>query len=141
MGDAIAERDWDFVTLQQASGSSGLADTYGGLETLIEYVQNKLPETAHAKLAWHMTWAYQQNSTHADFGKYDRDQTTMYRSIVSAVNERIVPCGDFAAIVPNGTAVQNARTSFVGDTLTRAVIRDGADVDVSITFSSENSIK
>ena len=119
MGDAIAERDWDFVTLQQASGSSGLADTYGGLETLIEYVQNKLPETAHAKLAWHMTWAYQQNSTHADFGKYDRDQTTMYRSIVSAVNERIVPCGDFAAIVPNGTAVQNARTSFVGDTLTR----------------------
>lgn len=29
----------------------------------------------------------------------------------------------------------------VGDTLTLNVIRDGADVDVSITFSSENSIK
>lgn len=29
----------------------------------------------------------------------------------------------------------------VGDTLTLTVIRDGADVDVSITFSSENSIK
>ena len=43
----------------------------------------------------------------------------MYESILSATKEKIVPRTDFAAIIPTGTAVQNARTSYFGDTLTK----------------------
>ena len=66
-----------------------------------------------------MTWAYQQNSTHGDFSKYNKDQLTMYQAIVDTVNARIESNSKIELVVPNGTSIQNARTSFVGDNLTR----------------------
>ena len=119
MGDAIAAQDWDFVSLQQASGSSGQERTFGRLQELADYVKATLPDSAHAKLVWHMTWAYQGNSSHGEFAKYDRDQFTMYQKIVETVESKVLPKRDFAQVIPSGTAVQNARTSYVGDTLTR----------------------
>ena len=41
------------------------------------------------------------------------------RRILSAVLECVEPNKNIVKIVPNGTAIQNARTSYVGDTLTR----------------------
>jgi hypothetical protein len=46
----------------------------------------------------------------------------MYNAIINAVQTKIVPMvnsGDFYTIIPSGTAVQNARTSVLGDTLCR----------------------
>lgn len=119
MGDAIASQDWDFVSLQQASGSSGIESTYGKLQELIDYVRKMLPADAHTQLVWHMTWAYQQSSTHAEFPKYDSNQQKMYQMIVQTVQNKILTNDAFSAVIPNGTAVQNARTSVVGDALTR----------------------
>ena len=66
-----------------------------------------------------MTWAYQQNSTHQEFVKYNKNQITMYEAIVEAVKEKVRSNEDISMVIPVGTAIQNARTSFVGDTLTR----------------------
>ena len=43
----------------------------------------------------------------------------MYNAIVDAVKSEIVPMQEFDFVIPSGTTVQNLRTSFVGDTLTR----------------------
>jgi hypothetical protein len=43
----------------------------------------------------------------------------MYETIVSVLKDKILPRTEFTAIIPTGTAVQNARTSFIGDTLTK----------------------
>ncbi|MBQ6700808.1 MAG: DUF4886 domain-containing protein, partial [Oscillospiraceae bacterium] len=113
---ALAERDWDYITIQQASNYSGVESTYNDdLTYLVDYVK----ERSDAKLGWHMTWAYQQNSTHSAFPTYNKDQMTMYNAIISAVQNKIVTNGNFDFIVPNGTAVQNSRTSLLGDTTTR----------------------
>ena len=114
---AIKYTDWDFITMQQASGSSGLPSAYSNLDNLIRYVKN-LATNPNVKLVWHQTWAYQQNSTHGDFAKYDKNQTTMYNAILSTMQSQVLG-KDLVAIIPNGTAVQNARTSFIGDNLTR----------------------
>lgn len=116
MKDAIASENWDFISLQQASGSSGIAESYSELEYMIEYVSSHAPSSA---LVWNMTWAYQQDSDHGEFYKYGNDQLKMYESIISAVRDRVYENGAFARVIPNGTAIQNARTSYVGDTLTR----------------------
>ena len=116
MGDAIKSQKWDFISLQQASGSSGIADTYVELEYLIGYVKSLCPD---AKIIWNMTWAYQQDSTHKDFAKYDGNQLNMYRSIVTAVEDVVIYRAKIETVVPNGTAIQNARTSYIGDKLTR----------------------
>ncbi len=113
---AVESDDWDFITFQQVSGQSGIASTYDDLYELIKIVE---PLNPSARLAWHMTWAYQKGSGHSDFGKYNKDQMTMYNAIVSAVNTKILPVDNIEIVIPAGTAIQNVRTSFIGDTLTR----------------------
>lgn len=113
---ALESRSWDYVSLQQGSPVSGVESSYNqDLSNLISYVKGR----SDAKLVWHMTWAYQQNSTHSAFPTYNKDQMNMYNAIVSAVQNKIVTNENFDLIIPNGTAVQNSRTSLLGDTTTR----------------------
>ncbi|MBI9010179.1 MAG: DUF4886 domain-containing protein [Tenericutes bacterium] len=117
--DGLIDEDWDVITIQQVSSDSGMPATYNSdLETLIDYVvQNKT--NPFASLAWHMTWAYQQDTTHGGFLNYSSDQLTMYQAITATVQEKIVSRDDISFVIPSGTAIQNLRTSFMGDNLTR----------------------
>lgn len=113
---AVTSREWDYVLFQQASGYSGVSDTYDDLEPLIEIVKPLCPKST---FGWHMTWAYQNDSTHSQFSTYDNNQATMYSSIVEAVKKKVLTNKNIAIVIPCGTAIQNARTSVLGDTLTR----------------------
>lgn len=119
MKDIIEGEDWDYVLFQQASHYSGKGETYRFLPELLQRVEGCLKDKNHSRFAWNMTWAYQKDSDHPNFPDYDRDQTKMYRSICSAVQSEVLPLNRFALILPIGTAIQNARTSSLGDTLTR----------------------
>lgn len=67
-----------------------------------------------------MTWAYETGYTGSAFSTYYRkNEMFMYDSIVNCVKGYIVPHEGFDFIIPAGTAIQNARTSFLGDKLTR----------------------
>ena len=120
ISQAMADQDWDIVTLQQASGNSGQTSTFEPyLENLIGYIQENEPG---AKILWHMTWAYAQDSTHSSFPNYNSNQMTMYEAIVNATQSVVVPyqtAGTIEKIIPSGTAIQNARTSYVGDHFNR----------------------
>ena len=116
ISQALMEEEYDIVSLQQASGSSGISSTYENLPHIIDEL---LFLNENLKFVWNMTWAYQQNSTHSDFGKYNKSQSNMYESIVNVVQEEVETNEYIDLIIPNGTSIQNARTSFVGDNLTR----------------------
>ncbi len=127
MEQAIKYADWDFITLQQNSGNSGGAASYSCLQNLMNYVldvatdvENNPNANPNVKLVWHQTWAYQQNSTSSAFATYNNDQMTMFNAIMSCLETQVLP-KDFFALIPNGTAIQNARTSFIGDTFSRDV--------------------
>ena len=60
-----------------------------------------------------------------EFPKYDRDQAKMYKTITERVQELILPRETISAVIPSGTAIQNLRTSYIGDGLTR----DGYHLD------------
>ncbi len=114
---ALKSRNWDFVSVQQASGSSGMTDSYEPyLTTVMDAVKTHCPG---AKRMWHMTWAYQGNASHGEFGKYGCVQIRMYNAILEAVRTKVLSRGDFDIVIPCGTAVQNLRTSFIGDNVTR----------------------
>ena len=115
----LLHKDWDIIVLQQGSHDSGMPDSYENyLTKLIEYI-NEHKTNPKAKLAWNVTWAYQADSTHSAFIRYGKDQMTMYDSIVNAVKTKVVPHSEISYIIPAGTAIQNARTSYIGDNLTR----------------------
>lgn len=115
----LQDEEWDYISLQQASGQSGIPSSYEPyLTQLVDYVRRNAIQ-ANVKLMWNMTWAYQADSTHGDFAKYANNQDVMYSAIINAVNTNIVNNDSFDFIIPCGTAVQNMRTSAIGDTLTR----------------------
>ena len=66
-----------------------------------------------------MTWAYQQNLESTNFENYNSDQMTMYNAIVNAVNSKVITNELIDGLIPSGTTIQNMRTSYLGDTLTR----------------------
>lgn len=115
---ALKSRKWDYVTVQQASKFSGMPATYEPyLSTVLQEIKTDRPD---AQVGWHMTWAYKGNYTSANFGNYSYNQMTMYNAIVSAVQSVIVPKkDDIDFVIPVRTAIQNLRTSFIGDHLNR----------------------
>ena len=112
---AFGAAKWDVVTIQQVSSDSGRPDTYKKLEAVVDMLRQSEPQ---AKILWHMTWAYQQNSDHWAFAYYNKDQMTMYNAIVETVQSKVLPLSAIKGVIPSGTAVQNLRTSSLGDTLT-----------------------
>lgn len=121
---ALSDDSWDYISVQQASKFSGKYDTYeASLPELLAYVRSHGPRKARVVL--HQTWAYRQGADHSGFKLYGDDQAAMYSAIVDA-NRRAARLGGIKIVVPVGTAVQNARTSFVGDNLDR----DGYHLDL-----------
>ncbi len=118
MLDAVSSNDWDFISFQQASGYSGIESSYDYLEELMDIVEGYCI-SKNTRFVWNMTWAYQQNSSHGDFPKYDNSQTKMYQMITTTVQNKIVPNKRIEIISPTGTAIQNVRQSYIGDKLTR----------------------
>lgn len=115
---AVQSDNWDFVLFQQASPVSGYANTYDDLTLLIKLVE-PLCTNENVQFGWHMTWAYKSDSTNGAFKNYGNLQTVMYSAITSAVKTKIETNPYITKIIPNGTVIQNARTSYVGDNFTR----------------------
>ena len=112
----LQDEEWDIVTVQQASGSSGVETTYTPLAKILEYIATNEP---NADVYWHLTWAYQQNSTHSSFPTYGSNQMKMYEAILKAYNSKVKVQESIVGTIPSGTAVQNLRSSYIGDTITR----------------------
>ncbi|MBB1645334.1 DUF4886 domain-containing protein [Sphingobacterium sp. UME9] len=118
LSEALIDEAWDYISFQQASPLSGDYDSYAkDLPPLYDYVTKHIlfPET---KYILHQTWAYQNGSSHEGFVRYNRSQDSMYRAIANTSQE-VFNWGNFDLLIPSGTAVQNARSSFVGDHFTR----------------------
>ena len=127
IADAIADEDWDYISFQQVSSSSGIYESYvEPLPLLFENVK-QMATNPDVKYILHQTWAYAQSSTHSGFAHYNNDQLTMYSAIVDAV-WRAKELAPIDIIVPAGTAIQNGRTSDIGDNF----CSDGYHLDVNI---------
>lgn len=112
---AIEDEPWDYISFQQASPNSGQLETVqASLPAVFEYVKSKITNP-NVKYAYHSTWAYAPNTTNtAAFANYGSNQTTMFNAIVN-VSKNIEPIIPSHVIIPSGTAIQNARTSVLGE--------------------------
>ena len=132
----LQDEDWDTVILQEQSSRAGQPvyyDQNGRLTGLIEYIRETmkaestaspadLPDGAEkpeARIGWFMTWAYAEGHETPGFDIFGKDQMTMYNAVANAVKTNIEGRDDIDFIVPAGTVIQNARTSYLGDTLNR----------------------
>lgn len=116
--EGLKEEEWDYISLQQVSHNAGLYETFFPyLPHLMSYVRRNARKPDF-QFVLHMTWAYAEDTSHPGFSNYERNQGTMYNAIVDTAN-KIASETEISIIVPVGTAIQNARTSKMKDTLTR----------------------
>ena len=113
---AVKSDDWDYIVIQQVSPLSGEASSFESANALIDIIE---PLNPSARIAWNMTWAYQSTFNDSRFVRYGSNQDTMYQSIISATKSKILTNDKFDVIIPTGTVIQNVRSSYIGDTLTR----------------------
>jgi len=97
--EALLNRPWDVVTLQQASHFSPFFDTYTPyIEKLAEYVRLYCPK---AKLAVHKTWAYAEGGTKLASVNFPTHEA-MYNALSDAYGKAaelinadiVIPSGD-----------------------------------------------
>jgi hypothetical protein len=116
--NAVRDEKWDYISFQQVSQLSGQLDSYFPyLTNLIDYVK-QFTTNPDVKFILHQTWAYAAHSTHSGFPAYNNDQIKMYNAIVDAT-EKAAERANIDILIPSGTAIQNGRTSIIGDTFDR----------------------
>ncbi len=113
---ALHDGRYDYISFQQASHDSGIRSSYEPwLQTLIDAVVAAQP---NAQLCWMQTWAYASSSDHPAFQRYHHNQQLMYDSIMSCTHA-VLADHPRLCVIPCGTAIQNARSTKLGDSLCR----------------------
>ena len=104
--EALMEEAWDYVTMQQVSGNSGILESfYPYIRNISEYVTQYAPS---AEQLLHQTWAYEVDSEHPDFIKYNSDQEKMYEAITEAYGSL---AKEFSfRVIPSGRVIQEIRS-------------------------------
>lgn len=116
--EALLNRNWDIITLQQASFLSVNYNEYQPyLNELAAFVRRMVPK---AKIAIHQTWAYEQGSEFlSNLGAYT-DQKDMFNALKKAYDKAASDVNaDF--IIPSGMVFQSLLESGI-----EKVHRDGS---------------
>lgn len=114
----LKDEPWDYVFFQQGDGLYGIESSHHPyIENLTAYVAKYLDSGSY-KTGYQMTWAFPKNCTNARFSNYDNDQDKMYRACADCAKS-LKDKGYVDIIIPTGTAIQNGRTTSLGDTFNR----------------------
>lgn len=112
--NAITEENWDFISFQESSDLAGVSDGYQEFLPQLVELTKSYASNPDLKIALHQPWAYAEDASQEGFSLYEYDQIKMYNAIVSAVNQAASE-SDIDIIIPSGTAIQNGRTTYLGD--------------------------
>ncbi|MBQ3071950.1 MAG: DUF4886 domain-containing protein [Oscillospiraceae bacterium] len=110
---ALKDEDWDIISFMQTP-----SHTYQPAKNqLMYYVQKAHPD---ANFVWNQIWAHAKTSKQSAFvDLWDADQDKMYSGMIGLLQQHVLPDPRIRTLMPTGTAIQNARTSFLGDNLDR----------------------
>lgn len=120
--EVLMEDDWDYIITQQASHDSGWVDTYEPfLGLMVQYLKEKAPK---AEVLLMETWAYEVDSRHWNYMRYNRNQAYMYERLKKSYYDmaekyglRLIKCGDIIQAIRGKEpfVVQNGGTSLCRD--------------------------
>lgn len=102
---ALTSDTFDAVTVQQVSGFSGIYESYKPyINDIISFIRKYQPS---AQLYLHRTWAYEIDSAHSDFFRYEQDQIKMFKAICEATNKISAEIG--VPLILSGDVIQALR--------------------------------
>lgn len=103
--EMLETEEWDYIVTQQASHDSGWLNSYEPfIGLMVEYLKKKAPS---AQIMLQETWAYEINSSHGGFMRYNRSQQEMYQKIHKAYTTMERKYG--LRLIPSGSVIQKVR--------------------------------
>lgn len=140
---ALQEEEWDFVTVQSSPdyiGGQAISNfslgvnndgskitlsnpqtEYEAMDQITDWIKANATN-ADVKIDYHMIWSFSQGCDlwsgmyHKDPATNKYSQMVMYNNIVTITQEKVQNHEDINRVIPSATAIQNARSSFMGDT-------------------------
>lgn len=113
--DALLDEDWDYVTLQTSPDYvGGQNQEYSYIPAITDWIKSNATNP-NVEIQWHMIWAFSKGCDLWSYAYHNYDQMTMYQNIAAVTKQHIVTNDTFTGIIPSCTAIQNARSSFIGD--------------------------
>ena len=148
---ALWDEDWDIVTFQPdpdfgydtfANGvpcrcewgcNTNISSDYLHFNDLVDKVlailadpNNPNGPNTDVKLYYHLTWTFAADCW---LGKYlypkGYNQMTLYQDFINATKNKVLTNKNILGVIPCNTAIENARTSFMGDTFNAEAANDG----------------
>ena len=126
--EALTSDKWDYITVQQVSGRSGVYESfYPYLGELLDYVR----KYSDAEIVLHETWSYEIGSGHPDFAIYNSDREQMAQAIKETYEK--VSAKENLRIIRVGEAIRNlsAKPSFDYKNGGLSLTRDGFHLSLS----------
>lgn len=119
--DALTDEEWDVIVVTPLSSCAGQAGSHIHIADVLNWLEEH-KTNPNARIFWNMTWPYPKDSDDSRFALFDRDQMTMYNALTAYIQEDVQPLEAVDGVIPTGTAIQNLRTSYLGDTICRDAI-------------------
>ena len=127
MEQALRYDYWDIVVMQDGSwdmAGNDSASIRNNIQTLQKYVRENCLNP-NSKFVYNSNWAGptdnslrdtypnpENNVYYTRYVAYGDDRTTLYNAIIKGVQNTVVPNETFEYIIPSGTAMENALTSY-----------------------------
>ena len=148
---ALWDEDWDIVTFQPDPDfgydkdigyekftckwgcTEKVESDYAHFDQLVDYVLGVLASSNNphgpntdVKVHYYLTWAYRQDCWLGNY-LYPNcyDQLTLYQDYIAATEKWVLPNSKVQGVIPCGTAIQNVRTSYMGDNFNSTSKNDG----------------
>lgn len=126
MKEALRYDYWDVILMQGAVFEIGRDEAYtnGNIQAIQKYV-NEYKMNPTAIFGWNMAWTPPMdmdllatypadlNGYLGSYATYNNDRSVMYQSITQCVKNNILTDETFRFVIPSGTVVENALTSYL----------------------------
>ena len=115
---------WDIIIMQGGVFEVAESETYtcGDIQVIQEYVHKNVVNP-NVKLAWHMPWVFpvdrdlqltkDNDSYHKNYEAYGQDRSKLYNAMTKCVGDHIMTDETFSFLIPSGTAIENALSSYL----------------------------
>ncbi len=140
---ALKDEEWDYVNIQSSPdfiggqtissfnlgvNSEGQKITlstpmteYECITPITDWIQANATNSS-VKTDYHMIWSFSEDCELWSYTYHNWNQMTMYNNIITQTKLNVVPHDAVYNIIPCGTSIQNARTSFIGDNFNEPVV-------------------
>lgn len=117
---------WDIIVMQGGPWEipEPAGYTNGNIQIIQKYVEDH-KYNPNAIFAWHMPWAiptdpellamypYEPNPHKNNYQKYGNSRENLYNATTNCTSQYIIPDESFKFLIPTGTAMQNAWSSYL----------------------------